>query len=58
MGSPDMPTAKPLPAPVEEIDVSGQEEYTKKRIKARKGRKSTILSTTDTANSGKKTVLG
>jgi len=55
MGSPEMPKAKELPPPVEEIDVAGQEEYTKKRIKARKGRKSTILSTNST---GKKTVLG
>ena len=55
---PDQPDAPELPPPVEEVDVSGQKQYTKNRLKSRKGRKSTILSTMGSNNQGKKTVLG
>lgn len=47
---------EPLPPPIEEVDVLGQEEYTKKKLKSRKGRKSTILASR--AKPNKKTVLG
>ena len=51
---PDSPKMKPLPAPVEEIDLEAQQDYTKRRIKSKKGRSSTILGN----NSKGKTVLG
>ena len=56
--NPELPEPEPLPPPVEEVDVSGQKKYTKQRLKSRKGRKSTILSTMGSNNQGKKTVLG
>ena len=49
------PEPKPLPAPVEEVDVAGQKSYTKARASQRKGRKSTLLSSKSTT---KKTTLG
>jgi hypothetical protein len=55
---PKLPDAPELPAEVEEVDVSGQKQYTKQKIKSKKGRKSTILSNLGTSNQGKKTVLG
>lgn len=60
MGSPD---AQDIPDPipeVEEIDVLGQQQYTKKKAQERKGRKSTILGSQNmgSSNTGKKTVLG
>jgi hypothetical protein len=51
--APDIPE---LPPPVEELDVEGQKQLTRQRLKQRKGRRSTILAST--ANQGKKTVLG
>ena len=56
--NPDLPEVPELPPPVEEIDVAGQKQYTKKRLKGRKGRASTILSKMGSSNQGKKTVLG
>ena len=53
--TPDPPAMPDAVAPVEEIDVSAQKEYTKKKAKERKGRQSTILGSN---NKGKKTVLG
>ena len=59
-GGDDKPPPIPaLPAPVEAIDVSGQAEYTKKRLRDRKGRQSTILASGAlNTPSQKKTVLG
>jgi hypothetical protein len=56
--TPDVPKPPPVPAMPEQVDVSGQMEYTKQRAKQRKGRKSTILSNLGTQNQQKKTVLG
>jgi hypothetical protein len=54
-----LPEPPELPAPVEEVDVEGQKQYTKEKMKSKKGRKSTILSGLgSTSNSNKKTVLG
>lgn len=53
--NPDLPDPAALPGEVEEIDVAGQKQYTKKRLKQRKGRASTILGS---SNTGLKTVLG
>ena len=55
---PDEPEIPELPPPVEEVDVAGQKQYTKNRLKNKKGRKSTILSKMGSSNTGKKTVLG
>jgi hypothetical protein len=52
------PKAKPLPAPVEQVDVSGTKDYLKMRAKTRKGRASTVLSKLGNMNTGNKTVLG
>ena len=52
METPDMPP------PVEEVDVAGQKQYTKQRLKAKKGRQSTILSGLGVSNQQKKTTLG
>lgn len=53
------PDPPKLPAPTEEVDVSGQKQYTKNVLKNKKGRQSTILSTLGQSNnSNKKTVLG
>ena len=54
MTPPDAPTLPDLPPPVEEIDLQAQKDYTKKRLKGRKGRSSTILG----SNNRGKTVLG
>jgi hypothetical protein len=55
----DLPEPPELPAPVEEVDVSGQKQYTKQRLQNKKGRQSTILSNLGTSSGGKKkTVLG
>ena len=51
----DTPEIQPLPPPVEETQA--QERYTKTRLKQRKGRQSTILSTGN-SKMGSKTVLG
>ena len=42
--TPDLPEPEPIIPPVEEIDVAGQKQYTKNKLKSRKGRRSTILS--------------
>lgn len=52
---PEIPEIEAPPPETEEIDLEAQKAYTKKRIKGRKGRSSTILGS---ANTGKKTVLG
>jgi len=52
--SPDPPEIPELPAPIEEVDLEGDKEYTKTRMKRRKGRRSTILG----SNNKGKTVLG
>lgn len=61
MGStPEAPEApEPMPE-IEEIDVSGQKQYTKSRIKNLDGRQSTILGSQKMGsnNTGKKTILG
>jgi hypothetical protein len=54
----DIPKQPEMPAPVEEVDVSGQKQYTKERLKSKKGRQSTILSSLGTQNKGGKTLLG
>ena len=41
--APEMDDPPELPAEVEEVDVEGQKEYTKQRMKSRQGRQSTIL---------------
>ncbi len=54
-----LPEAPEMPAPVEEVDASAQGEYTKQKLKSKKGRQSTILSGLGSSNQGqKKTVLG
>lgn len=55
-----LPEAPELPAEVEEVDVTGQKQYTKQKIQSKKGRTSTILSKVgnSSATSKKKTVLG
>jgi len=52
------PKPSPLPAPVEEVDVAGQKQYLKSRLRSKKGRKSTILAPLRGNGAGKKTVLG
>ena len=54
MKPPEAPPIPELPPPVEETDLAAQKEYTKKRLKERKGRSSTILG----SNNRGKTVLG
>jgi hypothetical protein len=56
--TPDIPKPPPTPAMPEQVDVSGQMEYTKQRLKAKKGRQSTILSGLGVSNQQKKTTLG
>lgn len=58
--APDKEKVPIAPAPVEDVDVLGQEGYTKKKAKERKGRASTILGskTLGTSSQGGKTVLG
>ena len=51
---PEPPKPPELPAPVEEVDLAAQQEYSRKRLKGRKGRSSTILG----SNNRGKTVLG
>jgi hypothetical protein len=60
MGTPDAPEAPELPPEVEEVDVLGQEQYTKKRLQERQGRRSTILGSQSmgSSNKGGKTLLG
>ena len=53
--NPPLPDPAALPGEVEEVDVQGQNQYTKSKAKGRKGRSSTILGSN---NSGLKTVLG
>jgi hypothetical protein len=58
---PDMPEPPAItepPPPVEDVDVAGQEAYTKGKLKARKGRQSTILASMGSNKTGKKTILG
>lgn len=57
-GGPDVPTAPGLPAPVEEVDVAGQRQYTQARLKQRKGRASTILTKLGDSGNGGKSILG
>lgn len=58
-GREDKPPEPPAPPPpVEEVDVAGQKAYTKARLKNKQGRKSTILASLGSTNTGKKTVLG
>ena len=58
-GGPSTPVAPGLPAPVEDVDVAGQRQYTKQRLKQRQGRASTILTNKlGNANSGGRGVLG
>ena len=45
-------------APPEEVDTQGQSSYRKQRLKARKGRQSTVLTGLGSQNQQKKTVLG
>ena len=52
----DLPDAPALPAPVEEVDVEGQKQYTKARLKGKNGRASTVLGSAN--KTGLKTVLG
>lgn len=58
MKTPELPDPTPLPAPVEDVDVEGQKQYTKGKLKRRKGLKSTILTKMGSSNTGGKTVLG
>ena len=60
MGSPDIPDVPEAIPEVEEVDVLGQKQYSKKKALSRKGRKSTILGSQNlgSSNAGKKTVLG
>lgn len=54
-----LPEAPELPAETEEVDVTGQKQYTKSKIKSKKGRQSTILSGLGAStSSNKKTALG
>ena len=53
---PDLPEIEPLPPVVEEVDVEGQKQYTKARLKGKKGRASTVLGSAN--KTGLKTVLG
>lgn len=52
---PEMPEPPALPAPVEDVDAQSQRDFTKRKLKSRKGRQSTILAS---KNQSKKTVLG
>lgn len=55
----ELPNAPELPPEVEEIDIAGKKQYTKQKLKSKKGRQSTILSGLGTSSGGKKkTVLG
>jgi hypothetical protein len=58
-GVDDLPDVPELPGEVEEVDVLGQEQYTKQKLQSKKGRQSTILSGLGTSGGQKKkTVLG
>ena len=58
-GDDELPYIAPLPAPVDDSELDGVKEYTKKRIKSKKGRTSTILgSTRAPVKTTKKTILG
>jgi len=54
--SPDLPDAPKPPPPVDDISVEGQKQYTKARLKGKKGRASTVLGSAN--KTGLKTVLG
>lgn len=55
----DKPKAPaPLPVAPEEVDVTAQKAYTRKRARETQGRASTILSRTAAPVAQKKTVLG
>jgi hypothetical protein len=56
--NPDLPDPTPLPAPTEDIDVAGQRQYTKARLKQRKGRASTVLTKLGNNQQGGKPTLG
>lgn len=59
MNPPDMPEIPEAPPPVEDVDVSGQSQYTKQKLKSRKGRQSTLLASLGSNSpSTKKTILG
>ena len=49
------PETPELPAPVGDVDAQSQRDFTKRKLKGRKGRQSTILAS---KNQSKKTVLG
>lgn len=53
---PDIPDIPSLPPPVEEVDVAGQKQYTKERLRKKKGAASTILASKSAGL--KKTQLG
>ena len=52
----DLPDAPKPPPPVDDISVEGQKQYTKARLKGKKGRASTVLGSAN--KTGLKTVLG
>ena len=56
----EMFSSRRLPPLVEDVDVFGQEEYTKKLLQDRQGRSSTILGSRPASGPamGSKTVLG
>lgn len=54
MGRDKMPKLPELPAPVEDVDVAGQQNYLMQRLRATKGRQSTVLA----SKVQKKQVLG
>lgn len=56
--TPEMPGMKPLPAPVETVDVSGQKQYSKAKLKSKKGRASTVLTKLGSNDMTKRETLG
>ena len=54
----ELPEIEPLPAPVKEEATTAVKTYTKDKLKSRKGRKSTILASLGSNQTGKKTILG
>ena len=56
---PTLPEPPGIPPPVEDVDVQGQKQYTKEKLKSRKGRQSTLLASLGSNNNtSKKTILG
>lgn len=56
--APKAPKVEPLPAAPEEVDVTAQKNYTRKRSAQTQGRSSTMLQRTAAPSKAKKTVLG